>query len=228
MVAKTPTAAKKIERPKASTASTSPALRADDSWISPAEVMERVFDNPAKIPGFGFAVVRRKLGKFTNTAPDYARAKLQPRRPTAADRPSDGSWPITARQWEVLLPTGVSDDYLVPELLYTRYQQELQEDRPELLLSLTLHFDRPLPRHEMIMLARMFAVDHLVRARRLSTLFVLHQPGDLGSLNAPHVHLLATARQQWPSGWGGYVTEVLRDDGQQLLFDEWRELRDRW
>lgn len=91
-----------------------------------------MFDNPVKIPGFGFAVVRRKLGKFSNTAPEYARAKLQPRRPTAADRPSDGSWPITARDWEILLPTGVSDDYQLPEILYSRYQQELREDRPEL------------------------------------------------------------------------------------------------
>lgn len=201
---------------------------AADMWISPTEAMKRVFANPAKIPNFGFAVVRRTYAGYANTAPDYARAKLQPRRPEAAGVIADGDWPVTAAEHDLLLPSGVSDDYRRPGLLFARYQQGLLADRPELLLSLTLHFERPLPRHDMMEAGRAFAMEHLVRKRRLSTLLVLHLPGEVASENRPHIHLLSLARQHWPSGWGSYATDILCDDGQHILYAEWSRFWADW
>lgn len=58
-------------------------------WISPAQAMDMVYDDPAHLgadPEFGFALLWAGDGKGgAHRTADLARAKLQPRKPTLSD-----------------------------------------------------------------------------------------------------------------------------------------------
>lgn len=200
----------------------------DTAWLSPSETADMVFIDPeGAFENFSFGILRRQLRGKLNDPVLYARAKLQPVRPDPVVA-ADGSWPVTAAAATLLVPAGVPDAHAVPQCLYPLYSQNLLKDEAAQLVSLTLRFPEPRFRHEMMEEARAFALDRFVRARRLSTLVTLHLPGENGSGNLPHAHLVAVVREHHAWGFGAYVRTVTDKQAQARLFEEWREHRQRW
>lgn len=200
----------------------------DTAWLSPSDTANMVFLDPAgPMENFSFGVLRRELRGKTNDPALYARAKLQPMRPDPVVA-ADGSWPVTAAAAAVLIAPGVADADAQPQRLFPLYRDSLLPGEKAMLISLTLRFADPIFRHEMMEEARAFALERLVRARRLSTLVSLHVPGEAGSGNLPHAHLVALVREHHAWGFGAYVREVYDKAAQALLFEEWTAHRRRW
>lgn len=200
----------------------------DTAWLSPSETADMVFIDPqGGLENFSFGILRRQLRGQPNDLVLYARAKLQPVRPDPVVA-GDGSWPVTAAAATLLVPPGIPDAQAVPECLYPVYRASLLPNEPAQLVSLTLRFPEPRFRHEMLEEARAFALDRLVRARRLSSLVALHVPGENGSGNLPHVHIVAIVRAHHAWGFGAYARDVIDKAAQLRLYAEWREHRQRW
>ncbi len=68
---------------------------------------------------------------------------------------------------------------------------------------LTIKGEYDMPSHDLLDMASAYAAVHLAGGRRLSTMAVLHVPGDGLSTARQHVHLCVLARQHLPSGWAG-------------------------
>lgn len=199
------------------------------SWISPSEAMDMMFTDPlGPMDGFSFGLLRTSIRGEANSIPGFAFAKLNPCEPHVNEPCSRGLWPSTAADAAVALAPGVADVWGDPALLFTRYESELPPGETGALLVLTLRFSVDYARHDMFDMGYAFALERLARARRLSTLVVLHVPGEAASRAQPHIHLVTLARTHSASGFGAYDDEVFCDMGQQLLFDEWQNFSKRW
>lgn len=198
-------------------------------WISPAKTMDMMFTDPlGPMDGFSFGLLRKSMRGVPNSVAGFAFAKLNPREPEAVEPGTCGLWPLTAADAAVALAPGVADVWSDPALLFTRYESELLPAETGALLVLTLRFSIDHTRHDMFDMGYAFALERLARARRLSTLVVLHIPGEAVSRSLPHVHLVTLARTHSASGFGAYDEEVFCDAGQKLLFDEWQAFAERW
>lgn len=198
-------------------------------WISPAKTMDMMFTDPlGPMDGFSFGLLRTSMRGVPNSVAGFAFGKLNPREPEAAEPATRGLWPSTAADAALALAPGVADVWRDPALLFTRYENELLLDETGALLVLTLRFSLDHTRHDMFDAGYAFALERLARARRLSTLVVLHVPGDAVSRSLPHIHLVALARAHSASGFGAYAEDVFCDAGQKLLFDEWTAFSKRW
>lgn len=203
------------------------SLRPD--WISPSHTMDMMFTDPlGPMDGFSFGLLRKSMRGVPNSVAGFAFAKLNPRAPEADEPGTRGLWPSTAADAAVALAPGVADVWSDPALLFTRYENELLPGETGALLVLTLRFSLDHARHDMFDMGYAFALERLARARRLSTLVVLHVPGEAVSRSLPHVHLVALARTHSASGFGAYDEEVFCDSGQKLLFGEWQDFSRRW
>lgn len=198
-------------------------------WISPAKTMDMMFTDPlGPMEGFSFGLLRRSMRGVPNSVAGFAFAKLNPREPEAVEPGTRGLWPSTAADAAVALAPGVADVWSDPALLFNRYENELLPSETGALLVLTLRFSIDHTRHDMFDMGYAFALERLARVRRLSTLVVLHIPGEAVSRSLPHVHLVTLARTHSASGFGAYDEEVFCDAGQKLLFDEWQAFAERW
>ncbi len=203
------------------------SLRPD--WISPSQTMDMMFTDPlGSMEGFSFGLLRKSMRGTPNSVAGFAFAKLNPRQPSATELATRGLWPCTAADAAVALAPGVADIWSDPALLFTRYETELLPDETGALVVLTLRFTLDHTRHDMFDQAYAFALERLARARRLSTMVVLHVPGESVSRSLPHAHLVAIARTHSASGFGAYDEEVFCDAGQRLLFDEWQSFSRLW
>lgn len=172
------------------------------NWISPAAAADMTFDDPAREgPGdYGFAILWAKGKVGRHSTADLARAKLQPRKPTAAERRAAGSaWVVTARDHSLLLAPG-TPDLASPQALFEAYDATLPDRQNVLAVVETLRFDQNLPRHTMMQRAYLYASLYL-QPRALSSLVVLHMPGDIGSDRQPHAHIVTLARRHYQSGF---------------------------
>lgn len=203
------------------------SLRPD--WISPAQAMDMMFTDPlGPMDGFSFGLLRTSMRGVPNNVAGFAYAKLNPCKPEADAAATRGLWPCTAADAAVALAPGVADVWNDPALLFTRYGSELLPYETGALLILTLRFSLDHTRHDMFDLGYAFALERLARGRRLSTMVVLHVPGESVSRSLPHVHLVSLARTHSASGFGAYDEEVFCDAGQKVLFDEWQAFSHRW
>jgi hypothetical protein len=202
---------------------------AKTKWISPSAAMDMVFDDPmGPMEDFSFALLRKRSKGHDNTTEAFARAKLQPREPRASDARPEGEWPVTATDHELVLAPRVPDDWSTVETLFKRYDSKVAPRQKLLAVVLTLRFPGDLMRHDMMSVARGFTTERLAKARRLTSLLALHLPGEELSSRDPHIHVLTLARAHHPNGFRAECPDLLREDAQQVLFDEWREFKGRW
>lgn len=107
-------------------------MAATQTWLSPNSLQDMLIHDPMgqSHPDFSFGILKRELRGRKNSAADFARGKLQPRRPNL-DEIAQVSvlWPVTAADWKVILAPGVSDDYASPELLFNRFEAQVSERR---------------------------------------------------------------------------------------------------
>ena len=170
-------------------------------WIAPGDAADRVYDVRAEdAAGLGFALLRPRRGGHDNSVTQLAFAKLNPVEPTDASSRTRCGWPTTARDHRLMMAPGVADPVSLERLL-TDYDASTSEHQRLLAAVLTVKFDRDRPLHEQFDRLLAFAMMHVALDRRLTSLAVLHAPGDQLASEAPHGHLLMLARVHQASGW---------------------------
>ena len=204
-----------------------PAL-ATDTWISPAQAMDMLFDDPmGGTPGFGFALLRPRSKQRRNRVADLIRAKLQPRQPA-----DDATWmgvPVTAHRADIVLAPGVPDiDEPLLQWL-SRYDDAVPAHQRLLAVVLTPRFSVDMPPHDMMSAARSYAELNLSRARRLTSFISLHLPSEFLSAREPHCHITVLARVHLPCGFGHVHPDLARDEAAQpFFFEEWQGFAESW
>ena len=63
---------------------------------------------------------------------------------------------------------------------------------------------------------------------RLTSLTVVHMPGDELSARRPHAHCVVLARVHRASGWGELHRDLVANDAQAAFDSEWSAFRDEW
>ncbi|MBN2973341.1 hypothetical protein JW805_15125 [Roseomonas aeriglobus] len=173
-------------------------------WISPANAMSMVFDDPARVgpdSDFGFALLWSGDGKGgSHRTADLARAKLQPRKPSAADIKAAGpEWAVTAADHRLLLADGVAD-VCGARVFFESYDAAVRPGQNLLAVVQTLRFPPSLPRHAMMHAAYMY-VALCLQPKALSSLIVQHMPSDIRSNRAPHLHIVTPVLTHHLSGY---------------------------
>lgn len=198
-------------------------------WISPAQADDMLFDDPlGSPPNFGFALLRPKAKGKRNTTVDLARAKLQPSRPDDAAWGPDGLWPITCTTSRLVLAPGVAIEPDALEGVFEGYDARIKPHQKLLAVVLTMRFDHGWQAADILSLVGTYALQHLALERRLTSLTVVHMPGDELSARRPHAHCVVLARVHRASGWGELHRDLVANDAQAAFDSEWSAFREEW
>lgn len=199
-------------------------------WISPAQAMDMVYDDPARIgpdPDFGFALLWSGDGKGgDHRTADLARAKLQPRKPTAAEIAATGTeWAVTAADHRLVLANGVAD-VSGPRAFFESYDAAILPGQNLLAVVQTLRFPPSMPRHAMMHAAYMH-VALCLQPKALSSLIVQHMPADIRSSRGPHLHVVTPVLTHHLSGYSA-VHPIFDDapaDMHRAFAADWQRMR---
>ena len=198
-------------------------------WISPAAADDMLFDDPlGSSPDFGFALMRPKAKRKRNTTADLARAKLQPSKPDDAAWGPDGLWPITCTTSRLVPAPGVAIEPDALEVVFAGYDARVKPHQKLLAVVLTMRFGHDWQPADILSMVGAYALRHLALKRRLTSLTVVHMPGDELSARRPHAHCVALARVHRASGWGELHRDLVVKDAQVNFQAEWETFRDEW
>lgn len=198
-------------------------------WISPADADDMLFDDPlGSSRDFGFALMRPTAKGKRNTTADLARAKLQPSKPDDAAWAPDRLWPITCTTSRLVLASGVAIEPDALEGVFEGYDARIKPHQKLLAVVLTMRFDHGWQSADILSMVGMYALQHLALERRLTSLTVVHMPGDELSARRPHAHCLVLARVHRASGWGELHRDLVAKDAQANFEAEWEAFRDEW
>lgn len=195
-------------------------------WHSPAEVMDMIYD--VREPGceaVGYALLRPRSRQSVNHVMAVFGSKLAPFKPEADAPRTPCGLPVTARDHRLILAQGAPDTPLWR--LLEDYDANVRPHQRLLAAILTIKGEYDMPSHDLLDMASAYAAVHLAGGRRLSTMAVLHVPGDGLSTARQHVHLCVLARQHLPSGWAGEHPDLV-DTAHQLWADEISAFRTGW
>ena len=198
-------------------------------WISPAGVVAMLSNDPAGgDEDFGFSTLKLHGKKQRNSVLQLARAKLQPREPTA-DETAAARLPVTAHDYRLVLAPLVADTADI-EQLYGGYDAKAPDRLTVLAAVLTMKFDRNALVHDMMSSVTAYAEVVLARQRRLSSLVIMHMPSDGLSARHPHIHVLCTSRVHRPAGWFEVHPMFLGEIATMhaAFRDEWRGFKAHW
>lgn len=169
-----------------------------------------VYLNPnGKNADFDFGVLRAEFNGRPNSIAAFAREKAR-----------------VATRNEILLPPDAPDGLIDPDAHWSDYERNLLPAQRDLGTLVTLYFPEARTLHGVFEEVRSFAAAFFAAEHRLSTHVHLHAPTFAGSRNCVHAHLVISARQCLPWGWGAFTTFV-RDAGQPLIFEAWTEHRQK-
>jgi len=196
------------------------------AWQSPAEVMDTLYDvREPGCDGIGLALLRPRARQKTNSVAALVGAKLAPIKPAGDTTMTRCGMPVSARDHRLVLARGVADMSLTRLLedydAATRLHQRL------LAAVITVRGDEDMPGHDLLDMITSYAAIHLACGRRLTSVVVLHMPGDELSRALPHAHICVLARQHAPSGWRA-EHEDLTDTAQSLWAEELQAFRAGW
>ncbi|MDF2496106.1 hypothetical protein [Sphingomonas sp.] len=198
-------------------------------WISPADVDAMLYDDPdGSAPDFGFALLRPNVKGKSNRTADLARAKLQPCRPTDADRLPDGMWPITCTLHRLVTAPQVATDVGALESIFHGYDAKIKPHQRLLAAVLTMRMDHDWQPADILSLVSGYALEKLALERRLTSMTVVHMPGEELSGRRPHAHVIVLARVHRASGWGAMHPDLIAKKAQGKFQAEWEAYRDIW
>ncbi|WP_066781031.1 hypothetical protein [Sphingomonas sp. CCH5-D11] len=198
-------------------------------WISPAAVDTMLYDDPlGSMPDFGLALLRPKAKGKRNVTADLARAKLQPSRPADAAWRPDGLWPITCTTSRVVPAPGVALEPDALEQIFHSYDAKIKPHQKLLAVVLTMRFAHDWQAADILSLVGAYALQHLALERRLTSMTVVHSPGDELSARRPHAHCIVLARVHRASGWAELHRDLTAKDAQARFQQEWQAFHDTW
>ena len=196
-------------------------------WIAPGEAADRVYDVRAEdAAGLGFALLRPRRAGHDNSVTQLAFAKLNPVEPGHTSPRTRCGWLTTARDHRLVLAPGVADPISLERLL-ADYDAATAEHQRLLAAVLTMKFDRDRPLHEQFDQLIAFAMMHVALDRRLTSIAVLHAPGDQLATEGPHGHLLILSRVHQASGWQGVHPELAESE-HAAWSEEWTRFGEGW
>jgi hypothetical protein len=189
--------------------------------------MDWLFDDPlGDYPEFGFGILRQTYRGFPNTPSEFGGRKL---RPVCKDsKPALRDDEITASWADVVLPPDAPDLIARPCAMLQALDEAIVPHEQAVLIYATLSYPDETREHHAWNEARAFAFSVLALKRQLPTLVVLHNPAVVASENPIHVHLLISPRRVNGLGFKGFDGDLIHNEAQKLLFDEWRAFKRQW
>ncbi len=198
-------------------------------WISPSDADDMVYDDPlGSTPDFGFALLRKTAKGKENRVADLARAKLQPSKPADKDWLADGLWPITCASHRIVTAPGVAVEPGALEEIFQGYDAKVQAHQKLLAVVLTMRFPHSWQPADILSLVGTYALEKLALQRRLTSMTVVHVPGDELSARRPHAHVVCLSRVHRSSGWGEVHPELTARNAQLDVQQEWEAFYDIW
>ncbi|WP_294240146.1 hypothetical protein [Sphingomonas yabuuchiae] len=198
-------------------------------WISPSDADDMVYDDPlGSTPDFGFALLRKTAKGKENRVADLARAKLQPSKPADKDWLADGLWPITCASHRIVTAPGVAVEPGALEEIFQGYDAKVQAHQKLLAVVLTMRFPHSWQPADILSLVGTYALEKLALQRRLTSMTVVHMPGDELSARRPHAHVVCLSRVHRSSGWGEVHPELTARNAQLDFQQEWEAFYDIW
>lgn len=196
-------------------------------WASPSEAANMVYDvREDGVTTVGFALLRPRRNDRVNTVSTLAYAKPNPVEPGPVTPHTRCGWPTSARDHRLVLAPGVADPKSLSSL-FADYDAATCEHQRLLAAVLTVPFDRDRPLHDSFDQLIAFAMTHVARNLRLTSLAALHAPGDHLASEKPHGHLCVLARVQTASGWAG-VHPKLTESAHRDWADDWARFDEGW
>lgn len=190
--------------------------------------MDWLYDNPlGAYPDFVFGILKQSYHGFPNSAVEFGGRKLRPIEGRAADGSVDLA-AITAYRHGTVLPDDAPDSYDEIEVLLKAVDLAACAHESALLVYLTLSFPDARRLHHCWEEGRAFSLEAFARNRQLPVGLIQHRPGEVGSNNPAHLHLLVGARRLDGTGFRGYAADLLTDEGQRTVHDEWLAFRAAW
>ena len=196
------------------------------TWHSPSEVMDMLYD--VREPGcdeVGYGLLRPRAKQKANSVAALFGAKLSPIKPASNTPTTVCGMPVTARDHRLVLARAVADTSLTR--LLDKYDAATRPHQRLLAAVITVRGDKDIPAHDLFDMATTYATIHLARGRRLTSVVVLHTPGDELSRASLHAHICIVARQHAPSGWLAEHDD-LTDTAHGLWAEEWAAFRTGW
>lgn len=197
------------------------------SWIAPGKAADMVYDvRETGVTELGYALLRPRRGKVANTVSGLAFAKLNPIKPKGDSALTRCGWPTTARDHRLVLAPGTADPNSLGQL-FAEYDAATAEHQRLLAAVLTVPFDRDRPLHDQHDQLVAFATAYVARTLRLTSLAVVHAPGDQLADEQPHGHLLVLARTHTAAGWGP-LHPFLAEKAHARWADDWTRFAAGW
>lgn len=198
-------------------------------WISPSDADDMVYDDPlGSTPDFGYALLRKSAKGKQNRVADLARAKLQPSKPADMDWLADGLWPITCTMHRIVTAPGVAVPAGALEEIFHGYDARAKAHQKLLAVVLTMRFPHSWQPADILSLVGMYTLEKLALQRRLTSMIVVHMPGDELSARRPHAHVVCLSRVHRSSGWGEVHPDLVARTAQARFQQEWEGFYDVW
>ena len=198
-------------------------------WISPSDADDMLYDDPmGSLPDFGFALLRKTAKGKENRVADLVRAKLQPSKPADTDWLADGLWPITCASHRVFTAPGVAVEPGALESIFHDYDAKAKAHQKLLAVVLTYRFPHSWQPADILSLVGMYVLEQLALKRRLTSMTVVHMPGDELSARRPHAHVVCLSRVHRSSGWGEVHPDLIAKTAQTRFQQEWEQFYDVW
>lgn len=190
--------------------------------------MDWLYDNPlGSYPDFTFGILEQTYRGFANTPSEFCLRKLRP----VDGLEHEGSFDeatFTAYRYGTVLPEDALDVFDSAGPLLKGFDLSVSPNQPAVLIYVTMAFPEARRLHHAWEESRAFAFENFAQKRQLPVLIVQHRPGDAGSDNPVHTHLLVSARRVDGTGYRGFASELLCDYGQRIVYEEWCDFRAKW
>lgn len=198
-------------------------------WISPSDADDMLYDDPmGSMPDFGYALLRKTAKGKQNCVADLARAKLQPSKPADKNWLADGLWPITCASYRIVTAPDVAVEPGALEHIFHDYDAKAKAHQKLLAIVLTMRFPHRWQPADILSLVGTYTLEKLALQRRLTSMTVVHMPGDELSARRPHAHVICMARVHRSSGWGEVHPDLVAKTAQTQFQQEWEQFYDIW
>jgi len=178
------------------------------------------------VTGLGYGLLRPRSKGQERSVSRLAFAKMNPIEPGPASSHTRCGMPTTARDHRLILAPGVADPVSLERLL-DDYDATVAEHQRLLAAVLTLPFNRDEPLHDQFDKVVTWAMLHLARGRQLTSLAVLHAPGDQLAVEPPHAHIMVLGRVHHVCGWG-HVHPDLAESEHATWAMRWGNFCEAW
>ncbi|MGJ3628154.1 hypothetical protein AB5I41_16480 [Sphingomonas sp. MMS24-JH45] len=131
-------------------------------------------------------------------------------RPEDAAWGADGLWPITCTTSRLVPRPASRSSRMRWRACFVKADDARVKPYQKLLaMVLTMRFDHGWQATDILSMVGMYALQHLALERRLTSLTVVHMPGEELSARRPHAHCVVLARVHRASGWGEAASAIL-------------------